>query len=463
MRRVSRAKIALARAAGSASRLSGRGGGTSLPGMMLLRLDRRAIGRMAPDLADGSVVISATNGKTTTAALLASVLEHSGADVVHNHAGANLPTGVATALLDAIHGGRVRGDVGLFEVDEAWVPEVVGQLEPRVLVLMNLFRDQLDRYGETAVLAELWNQLVAELPAATTLVVNADDPQLGHLGNERPGTLRFGIEDTAAAESQLRHAAHAKFCPRCGNELSWSAVQLGHLGDYHCPNCDFRRPEPEIAVERVAVDGMAGSDISVRTPGGAVDLRLPIPGLYNVYNAAAAIAAATAISVPQEAIGAGLTAAQAVFGRVERIETPAGPVSLLLIKNPVGANEVMRTITQAATRFDVWIGLNDQIADGRDVSWIWDADFELLAGRVERVTCAGIRAEEIALRLVHAGVERSAITIEHAVERSFDEAVAAAATAGRPIFALPTYTALLELRAAISQRGDAPDHWRQAA
>lgn len=456
---VSRAKLSAAKLVGAASRISGRGGGTSLPGKVLLRLQDDSIARLSRGLERGSVVISATNGKTTTASLLASILGRSRIDVVHNRAGANMAGGIATALLDATHGGAVDGEIGLFEVDEAWTARIVEQTAPRVLVLSNLFRDQLDRYGELETLADAWKEMISRLPESTCVVLNADDPLLAGIGAGRPNTIYFGLEDRSHAEQTPRHAADSKFCRICGAPLEYEAVQLGHLGIYRCPNGDFARPEPQVAATNIVTHGMDGSEIVISTPDGDIKAELPIPGLYNVYNAVAAAAAAHALELSPGAIADGLAGARAVFGRVETLQISGKPVALLLIKNPTGANEVLRTISEESPPFDIWIALNDKIADGRDISWVWDADFEMLAGKVGKVTCSGTRAEEMALRLAYAGVERSRIEIDNAIERSFDAAVADSVRSATPIFALPTYTALLELRTAVAKRGDAPSYW----
>jgi UDP-N-acetylmuramyl tripeptide synthase len=459
MASVSPIKLRIARTAGALSRTSGRGGGTSLPGKVLLKLQDDAIARMSSGLKMGAVVISATNGKTTTASILASILNRAGIESVHNHAGANMAGGIATALLDATKGGKLNGDLGLFEVDEAWTAQIVEQTQPSVVLLANLFRDQLDRYGELETLADHWQQMIAKLPPETKVVLNADDPLLAGLGDGRPNTIYFGLEDQTYAEPVPRHAADSKFCRRCGAPLTYSAVQLGHLGIYTCPNCDFTRPKPDIAATRIEMHGMDGSVVDITTPKGTINTELPIPGLYNVYNAVAAAAAAYALELTPGAISGGLAAARAVFGRVETINIAGHSVAILLIKNPTGANEVLRTITSEPQQFDLWIALNDKIADGRDVSWIWDADFEMLADKVRTITCSGTRAEELALRLAYAGIDRSRLKIDGAIEKSFDAAVSGAVQAATPLFALPTYTALLELRNAIAHRGDAPTYW----
>ena len=457
-----RAKVATARAIGALSRRSGRGGGTTLPGRVLLRLAPDAIARLGTKLTAGSTVVSATNGKTTTSGMIAAALQEAGRDPVHNRAGSNMTWGVATALLSQ------RGTEGLFEVDEAWLPKVAHELKPRLVVLSNLFRDQLDRYGELETLADDWATLVAELAGSNDFVLNADDPLIADLGrdsdlNRRPGVTYFGIEDPSQALPELQHAHDAKHCRRCGAPYHYERAFVGHLGHYTCPNCEADRPAPDIVAERITLHGMKGSDVTVRTPDGTIELSLPLPGLYNVYNALAALAAAIRLDVPLATAVAGLASAKAAFGRVETVEVAGKPVSILLIKNPAGANEVLRTLrlegadgNGGGEGIDLWVALNDNIADGRDVSWVWDADFELLNGAVRRVVCAGTRAPEMAVRLKYAGLDESSIVVQEDIEGSLDAAVAAAPAA---LFALPTYTALIELRTLLASRGLAAQYW----
>jgi lipid II isoglutaminyl synthase (glutamine-hydrolysing) len=449
------AKRGLARAVGRLSRSSGRGGGTTLPGRVLVRMDRDAIERLAGGLEGGSIVVSSTNGKTTTAGMVASILRAAGREPVHNRAGSNMHWGVATALLEQ------EGTEGLFELDEAWLPRVAPKLRPRLLVLGNLFRDQLDRYGELERLADEWAELVESLDCEFAL--NADDPLIADLGRDRelkrrPGVTYFGIEDTSQALPELQHAHDAKHCRRCGAPYAYDRAFVGHLGHYTCPNCDADRPEPEIAATSIELHGLSGSHVSVRTPEGGLELDLPLPGLYNVYNALAAVTAALRSGIGLEQIRSGLEGMRAVFGRVETIEVGGKPVSILLIKNPAGANEVLRTLRLEATDggLDLWVALNDRIADGRDVSWIWDADFELLADDVRQVVCAGTRAPEMALRLKYAGWPESALEVSEPIRASLDRAVS---SANGHLYALPTYTALLELRNLLADRGLAPEYW----
>jgi lipid II isoglutaminyl synthase (glutamine-hydrolysing) len=438
-------KVAVARAAGALSRRAGRGG-TSLPGKVLMRLEPHAIGLLSGRLARGSAVISATNGKTTTAAMVAGILERTGARLVHNRAGANMAGGVATALLDA----GPDADLGLFEVDEFWLAPVVAELRPRALLLANLFRDQLDRYGELDAIADRWAAVAASTPGR--LVLNADDPTVADLGRERADALFFGVEDDAMALAAMQHAADAKHCRRCGAPYVYDAVFLGHLGRYHCERCGARRPDPSVAAHDIALDGVRAARFTLALPGGRHPVTLPLPGLYNVYNALAAAALALALGAPSGDVVAGLEAVAPAFGRAETVRAGGRDVSILLVKNPAGANEVLRTLVLEPGEHDLLAILNDKVADGRDVSWVWDADFELLAPRLRRATCSGTRAAEMALRLKYAGTPVERIAVEPDLGRALD-----GATAGAPgrVFALPTYTAMLALREVLVARGAA--------
>jgi UDP-N-acetylmuramyl tripeptide synthase len=451
------AKLTAARAVGAASRASGRGGGTTLPGRMLLRLAPDALARLGQRLGR-TAIVSATNGKTTTAGMIAAALEADGRHPVHNRAGSNMTWGVATALLEQ------DGEEGLFEVDEAWLPKVAEQLDPSLLVLSNLFRDQLDRYGEMETLASDWGKTVAARTGRTRFALNADDPTIADLGRDesgepREGVVYFGIEDASQALPELQHAFDAKHCRRCGHPYAYERAFVGHLGHYSCPNCGASRPRPDVAATTIELRGMSGSEVTLRTPQGEMQLQLPLPGLYNVYNALAAVTAALELGVPPATISGSLETMRAAFGRVETIAIGAAQLSILLIKNPAGANEVLRTLLLEAgeEKLDLWIGLNDRIADGRDVSWVWDADFELLAQGVRSVVCAGTRAPEMALRLKYAGWPQQAIEVVPEIEGSLDRALA---SSPERLFALPTYTALLELRKLLAARGLAEDFWR---
>jgi lipid II isoglutaminyl synthase (glutamine-hydrolysing) len=457
--------LALARTLGALSRLRG-GGGTSAPGKLLVRLRPDAIGALAGRLSQGSVIVSATNGKTTTAAFVSSILTHHGATLVHNRAGANMAGGIASTLLSAARPRRaIAGDMGLFEVDEYWLGGLVSQLRPRAILLGNLFRDQLDRYGELESIAERWAATLDDAPArGARLVLNADDPLVADLGRSREGgeVLYYGVEDTSLALPGMAHAADAKHCRRCGAPYRFDAVYLGHLGHYHCPSCAQTRPSPTVTATDVSLEGVRSARFVLRTPAGQAEVSLALPGLYNVYNALGAAALATAQDIPLPTIVAGLQATRAAFGRAESLTIAGRPLRILLVKNPTGANEVLRTLALEPGQHDLFGVLNDNIADGRDVSWIWDADFELLAGRVRRVTCAGTRAAELAVRFKYAGVEPESICVREDLSAALDSAVAdrpEGVGAEAPLYALPTYTAMLALRQLLVSRGEARSAW----
>jgi UDP-N-acetylmuramyl tripeptide synthase len=271
----------------------------------------------------------------------------------------------------------------------------------------------------------------------------------------------FGVEDLSMALPEMQHASDSKHCRRCGAAYVYETIYLGHLGRYSCPSCGQRRPDPSVAAENIELDGTRGARFALRTPVGTAEVKLPLPGLYNVYNALGAASLCLALGMPLDAIAAGLEAVTAAFGRAETVSIGASELSILLIKNPAGTNEILRTLALEPGELDLLGILNDRTADGRDVSWIWDADFELLASRVRRVTCAGTRAAELALRLKYAGVEPGRLHVVPAAGAALDHALDAAA--GGRVYALPTYTALLELREELACRGHVPRFWERRA
>jgi lipid II isoglutaminyl synthase (glutamine-hydrolysing) len=448
-----RALLPLVRAAGSLSRLAGRGGGTTLPGKLLWKLDPAAIDALAARLPQGSVAISATNGKTTTAAMLAEILRPR-VRVAHNDSGANLVSGVASALL------RARdAELGLFEVDEGALPEVTRRVRPKALLLGNLFRDQLDRYGELELVAGRWREAVAALPHAQ-LVVNGDDPQVGALA--RPGGRIFGLDDPRVARPALQHAADSKYCLRCGTPYDYAAAYVGHLGDYRCPNCGHARPLLDVTARDIELRGLDGASFTLAAAEGEARIELRLPGLYNVYNALGAASLALALGIGLDDVRDGLARFSAAFGRFERIAIGDRGLLMLLIKNPAGANEAIRTLVEGAAPRVAVIALNDGIADGRDVSWIWDVDFEPLLAGLDRLVATGSRAAELALRFAYGGLDRDRIEVVPSLETALDRGLELT-PAGGELTVLPTYTAMLALRRTIAARGYVTNYWERAA
>jgi UDP-N-acetylmuramyl tripeptide synthase len=442
-----------ARAIGAVSRGVGRGGGTTIPGKVLWRVDPGAVDALAARLPQGVALVSATNGKTTTTAMAAEIL---GAErrLAWNRAGANLLSGVASALI-----ATRRADLGLFEVDEGALPEALARTRPRTVVLGNLFRDQLDRYGELEIVAERWRSAVALLPPSATLVVNADDPVVGDLASQGGAALRFGLDDPRQARPALQHAADSKYCVRCGAPYEYAAIYVGHLGDYRCPQCDHHRPELDVVVTDIELRGLHSSRFRLLTPDGVTEVELALPGLYNVYNAAAAAALSLAVGASLDDVRAGLARFSAAFGRFERIPAGGKSVVLLLIKNPAGANEVVRTLEIGVPRVLV-IALNDGIADGQDVSWIWDVDFEPLLEHAGLVIATGARAAELGLRMTYGGLPAERLEVVPSLEHALDRGLGLV-EAGTELVILPTYTAMLALRGILAERGVVRPYWEE--
>jgi UDP-N-acetylmuramyl tripeptide synthase len=450
------AEIVAARAAGSLSRLVRTGGGTTVPGKLLWKLDPGAVDRLAARLPLGSALISATNGKTTTAAMAAEILGRR-VRLAHNRSGANLVSGVASALLQAR-----EAELGLFEVDEAAMPEVAARVRPRCVCLGNLFRDQLDRYGELEHVARRWRDAVRRLSPSASLVVNGDDPQVGDLATEHPHAVAYGVDDPRRARPTLQHAADSKYCIRCGTPYVYAAAYVGHLGDYRCPSCGHARPPLAVRASEIELGGLATVGFVLEIPEGRRVVRLRVPGLYNVYNALAAASLARALGSTLDEIVSGLERFDAAFGRFERIEVGDRTLLMLLIKNPAGANEAIRTLLDGGSPPVLVIALNDGIADGRDVSWIWDVDFEPLLPTLERLVVSGDRAAELALRFKYGGLPSEAIELQPSLERALDRGLDLTPVGGE-LFVLPTYTAMLALRKIVVGRGHVRPYWERAA
>jgi UDP-N-acetylmuramyl tripeptide synthase len=336
---------------------------------------------------------------------------------------------------------------------------VTRRLRPKVLLLGNLFRDQLDRYGELEIVAARWREAVAALPEAL-LVVNGDDPQVGSLA--RPGGRVFGLDDPRVARPSLQHAADSKYCIRCGTPYAYAAAYVGHLGDYRCPSCGHARPPLDVAARDVELHGLAGASFTLAAAEGETRVDLALPGLYNVYNALGAASLALALGTSLDDVRAGLGRFSAAFGRFERIAVGDRRLLMLLVKNPAGANEAVRTLVEGGAPRVAVIALNDAIADGRDVSWIWDVDFEPLLAGLDTLVATGSRAAELALRFAYGGLDRGRIEVVPPLEAALDRGLELT-PAGGELTILPTYTAMLALRRIVAARGHVANYWERAA
>jgi UDP-N-acetylmuramyl tripeptide synthase len=363
--------------------------------------------------------------------------------------------------------GKLKSEarLALFEVDEAALPGVLRSVKPRRVLLLNLFRDQLDRYGEVATVARLWKDAVAALDPAAQVIANADDPLIVDAVSASAAPITFfGIESTATPTGGLEHASDVKACPRCGGAMQFDVVFLGHQGHYSCTQCDLRRPVPEVLAREVVLDGLDGSRFELFTGTSETEISVPLPGLYNAYNALSASAAALSLGLSLERCSAGIRATHAAFGRMERFEVEGRTVQVALAKNPTGLNEIVRTVSTSHEPLHLLVMLNDNTADGHDVSWIWDADIELLSGGLESVCFAGRRAADMALRFKYAdlldGAQPPRWNVVFDTEAAFRQALAWTPTGAR-LFIIPTYTAMLDVRGMLTRLGYLRAYWEE--
>ncbi|MBM4416590.1 MAG: DUF1727 domain-containing protein, partial [Chloroflexi bacterium] len=444
-----------------AARGLGRGGGTALPGLVASAIAPDLLESVLAQLGHGVLSVTGTNGKTTTTHLLAAIARVGGLRPLTNRSGSNLERGLVSACIDATDGrgrlARPADRVGLLEVDEAAWPVLLPRMGPRVAVFLNLFRDQLDRYGEVDSVAEGWRRALAAHASPLTLVLNADDPAVAQLAAVAPErVLAFGVDDAAVALPGAEHAKDVRFCS-CGVAFAYDAIYMGHVGRWRCPGCGRARPALDVCARRVELDA-EHTRFELHVQGRVVHVQSPLAGLYSVYDALAAAAGALALGLPLEAVGRALDEAGPAFGRQERFTLPRCSARLLLAKNPTGLNEVVRTLAATAEPVTLLLLLNDDIQDGRDVSWIYDADVERLRGRVGALVIGGTRADDMALRCALAGLEPTAVV--GATVGALDEALARTPEGGR-LDIVATYTAMLSVRAELAHRAHARAYWEE--
>ncbi|WP_017318218.1 Mur ligase family protein [Mastigocladopsis repens] len=410
------------------------GAASVLPGSLARRIEPRLLQLLTQQVKNGVILIAGTNGKTTTSLLLRTILERKGYRVAHNSTGANLENGLMTALLESTNVvGTLDVDYAILEVDENIVPKILTPIQPRIILCLNLFRDQLDRYGEVDTISKRWTKVISTLPPETVVIPNADDPTLSYLGQQLPQrVLFFGLNEPENYLDEIPHAVDSIFCPKCGHSLDYEGVYLSHLGDFQCPKCGFRRSQP-------ALNSSEFPQILV--------------GLYNKYNTLAAATAAIELGVDEATILDTINNFQAAFGRAEELEINGKRVRILLSKNPVGTNETIRVVTQSHDKTTLLV-LNDRTPDGTDVSWIWDVDTEKLVERGGTLVVSGDRVYDMALRLRYS--EKTPDShFNLIVEEDLRQAIATAlehTPDNETLHILPTYSAMLEVREVLTGR-----------
>lgn len=447
------------------SRHGGRGGGTALPGLVAEKVAPGLVRQLGQQIKKGTIVVTGTNGKTTTCRILGDVFSLAGLDPLRNPSGSNLMRGIASSLVEHA---TIRGDmppvanqIGLFEVDEAAVPDVIRALKPSTVLLLDLFRDQLDRYGEVATIARIWSEALTALDPEAVIIANADDPLIAEVCERTiQRKVYFGLAMPENPLTMAEHASDVKACPRCGGRIHYEFITYGHLGSYSCANCYFQRPGLDVTALDASSRGVDGSTFRLLAGDKDMEMSLPLPGLYNVYNAVASSAAALSHDVSLQTIARALAGVRPAFGRMEHISVFDKQVVVALAKNPTGMNEVLRTLTQTDERYHLLMMLSDNIADGRDVSWIWDADVELVRGHIMDVVFSGTRAEDIALRFKYADLlsEGMRWSVSRSAEGALDQALASVSP-GEKLIIIPTYTAMLDVRNVLSHRGHVPHYW----
>ncbi|MBW4559527.1 MAG: Mur ligase family protein [Trichormus sp. ATA11-4-KO1] len=410
------------------------GAASVLPGSIARRIEPRLLQLLSQQVKNGVILIAGTNGKTTTSLLLKTILERQGYRIAHNSTGANLENGLMTALIESSSlVGTLNVDYAILEVDENIVPKVLTPLQPRIILCLNLFRDQLDRYGEVDTISKRWTKVISTLPPETVVISNADDPTLSYLGQQLPQkVLFFGLNEPENYLEAIPHAVDSIYCPSCGHSLDYKGVYLSHLGDFTCPKCGFSKSQPTL-------ESSEWSQILV--------------GLYNKYNTLAAATAAKDLGVDEAIIRDTINNFQAAFGRAEDLVINGKRVRILLSKNPVGTNETIRVVTQSTDTTTLLV-LNDRTPDGTDVSWIWDVDTEKLVERGGTLVVSGDRIYDMALRLRYS--EKSAESnLNLIVEADLRQAIATAlkhTPDNETLHILPTYSAMLEVREVLTGR-----------
>ena len=411
------------------------GAASVLPGEISRRLHPRLLPLLFTQVSKGVILIVGTNGKTTTSLLLRTILEDRGDRVTHNASGANLINGLITALLANTNlTGKLTTDYAILEVDENVLPLVLKDCQPQYIVGLNLFRDQLDRYGEVDTISQRWQQAISPLPQDTVIVLNADDPTLSHLGQQlAQKVVYFGLNEPELYLEAIPHAVDSIYCPACGHLLDYQGVYLSHLGDYQCPSCGFSK-------SKTAVNSQEWPQILI--------------GVYNKYNTLAAGLLAQTIGIDTDSIFATIKNFKAAFGRAEELEVEGKHVRILLSKNPVGMNETIRAVNnikKTGKSSVTLLVLNDRIPDGTDVSWIWDVDTEELVKLGGTLIVSGDRVYDMALRLDYSRSENNDAddNFKLIVKEDLQDAIATAleySPLEETLHVLPTYSAMLEVR-----------------
>jgi len=462
-----RGRFALALAAGKGSGAAGRllnvGGGTSFPGAIARRIDPLVLQKVATASKSGKAVITGSNGKTTTCRMLAALARAANTSVAQNRSGSNLLQGVtAVAVQEADLRGRIDARLLLLEVDEATMRRVAPEVAPDMVLVTNVFRDQLDRFGELYSMARMLEASIVALPAHASVVLNGDDPLVASFApRAQARRLYFGLRAEDAGAEVPEHASDSIRCPHCQHDLTYHRAYLSHLGDYECRRCGNRRPDLDIAVTKMQVSPDGGTEITVATPAGTMQVHVPLPGVHNVYNAAAALAGAFALGTlePRSARSA-LADLRPAFGRLEEITADGRRVVLSFVKNPASYNATLRLIMQRPGPKHVLAAHSNTVVDGEDFAWLWDVELEQLIPDLASLVVSGTRAEEVALRMKYAGANPADVQVIPERKAALDTALARMSP-DEQLYILAGYTPMREFRQIMQRRGWVQPFWEE--
>ena len=428
-------------------------GGTAFPGKAALRICPGLMRELSRGVE--TVLVTGTNGKTTTCGMLRHMLDKTGTPYFSNRSGANLTSGITAELIEnADLFGKPRKKLAVIECDEGNFPAVAGAMQPRAVVVTNLFRDQLDRYGEVTHTRNYIAEGIKKA-AGAVLCLNADCSLTASLGWDVPNTVLYYGLNSIVGQS-VPNVSDAPNCLRCGTRYAYRRHTYAHLGDWYCPNCGAHRPDPGFAVESIR-PSQGGSFVTMTTPEGEVSFRLALPAIYNASNAAAALTAAHAMGWDEKACRDSLADFGAVFGRMEQLTIGETPVRIVLVKNPAGCDRALEFLAGYGEDVLPIFCLNDNTADGTDVSWVWDADYESLfaARQYKTIGVYGTRAQDMRIRLKYAGADDAAITVYDTV----DALAEAVKNSSVPVVVLPNYTSMLTVRDKLSSLAGGGRFW----
>lgn len=448
MKLKTRLALLVCKMSGTLLRWLGRGG-TNLPGKLARKIDADILGELSRGIK--VTVVTGTNGKTTTSRMIEQAFQDAGFPYFSNKSGANLLTGII-AVFAQHHtlSGHCRFTHALIECDEAAFRTASLYLSVECLVVNNIFRDQLDRYGEITHTLEAIRTGISHIPQAV-LCLNADCSLTASLAEGVPNhVVWFGV-NVPIYDHTAKELSDARYCIHCKTEYEYSYITYGHLGGFRCPKCGYQRQQPGTAVTQILATGEDSSDIVLSIGAKSYTVHVNLPGGYNIYNAAGAAAAAHAIGIPENTIVDALGRFECGFGRAERFTLGRCQARMMLVKNPAGFNQVINLIIHSNGTDQLAFLLNDRFADGTDISWIWDVDFEALAeqqNRFSRIFVSGVRAADMALRLKYAGFPPERLEVIDGYGRLLDEL----GGSDTPAFLMPTYTAMFDLRSEIGRR-----------